>query len=59
MPRKIPEETKAEIGRLYNEGLKPSEIAKQTGVSYSSAYEMTRRVEKLAERGFKSLTEYQ
>ena len=43
MPR-IPEETKEEIIRLYNngDGLPPAEIGRQTGVSYSSVYSLTR-----------------
>ena len=42
MARKIPQETRKEINRLYDEGLRPSEIARQTGVSYASVYGMTK-----------------
>jgi ribosome-binding protein aMBF1 (putative translation factor) len=44
MPRRIPDEVREEISRLYDDGngLKPAEIARVTGVSYASAYGMTR-----------------
>ena len=44
MPKRIPEETRKEIGRLYDNGrgISPAEIARQTGVSYASVYGMTK-----------------
>lgn len=56
MPKRLPEETREEIIRLYDNdnGLTPVEIARQTGVSYSSVYGLTR----VKERGFASRIEY-
>ena len=44
MPKRIPEEVREEISRLYDDGigLSLTEIARQTGISYASVYEMTR-----------------
>ena len=44
MPRRIPDETRKEIIRLYDNGsgLSPAEIARQTDISYSSVYGLTR-----------------
>ena len=44
MPKRIPEEVREEISRLYDDGigLSPTEIARQTGISYASVYGMTR-----------------
>ena len=61
MPRRIPKETREEINRLYNEGLKLSEIARQTGVSCGSVYGMTRarqRTNPETGKPFESLGEY-
>ena len=57
MVKILPKETREEIIRLYDNGsgLTPAEIARQTGVSYSSVYGLTRTKEK----GFASRTEYQ
>ena len=57
MSKKLSKETKEEITRLYDDGdgLNLYEIASQVGVSYSSAYGLTRA----KERGFASLTEYE
>lgn len=63
MPRRIPENVRVKISKLYDNGggMSLSEISKQTGVSYSSVYGMTRlRQRTNSERGryFKSRTEY-
>ena len=44
MPKRIPDKTREEIIRLYNNGSgqSPAEISRQTGVSYSSVYGWTR-----------------
>ena len=44
MTKRIPDESRKEIIRLYDNGsgLTPAEIARQTGVSYSSVYGLTR-----------------
>ena len=51
MPKKIPPETKEEIIRLYDNGrgLNPLEIVRQTGVSYSSVYGLTRARQRMAQ----------
>ncbi len=54
MPKRIPEEIRAEIQRLYDSGLKPSEIARRTLVSYCSVYDLT----KAKQRGFESRNAY-
>ncbi len=62
MPRRIPEEEREEISRLYDQGLRPSEIARQTGVSYASVYGMTKarqRINPDTGEKFKSGTEYE
>ena len=61
MQRRIPQEVREEINRLYNDGLRLSEIARQTGVSYPSVYGMTRARQKVnPETGepFESYTAY-
>ncbi len=57
MRKRLSEETREEIRRLYNKGsgLTPTEIVKQTRVSYSFVYGLTRA----KERGFASRTEYE
>ncbi|MCH8150621.1 MAG: helix-turn-helix domain-containing protein, partial [Planctomycetes bacterium] len=45
-----PDEAKVEIRRLYDEGMIPAAIARQTGLSYSSVY----RITKLLDLGFRS-----
>jgi transcriptional regulator with XRE-family HTH domain len=44
MPRRILDKTREEIIRLYDNGhgLSPAKIARQTGISYSSVYGLTR-----------------
>jgi len=64
MPKRIPEETREEISRLYDNsnGLSPAEIARQTGFSYALVYRMTRvrqRVNPDTGKQFKSLVELQ
>jgi len=48
MPKRIPEETREEISRLYDNGrgLSPAEIARQIGVSYASVYGMRRKLDR-------------
>src|SRR3972149_2332473 len=41
MAKRIPEETKEEIHRLYANNLRLQEIAKRTGVPYNSVYNIT------------------
>jgi len=51
MPKnKLSQETRQEIQRLYNEGLRPIEIARQTGVAYHTVYAQTRLTDKLRQR---------
>ena len=64
MPKKIPPETKEEIIRLYDNGrgLNPLEIVRQTGVSYSSVYGLTRarqRINPETGQPFESLSQYE
>ena len=61
MYKRISEEVRAEIQRLYNDGngITPTEIARQTGVKYHTVYRQTRWIEKIRKNGFKSLHEYQ
>ena len=64
MPRRIPDETKEKIIRLYDNGsgLSPAEIAKQTDISYSSVYGLTRakqRVNPETGQPFESRSQYQ
>ncbi len=70
MKKVIPQETRDEIVRLYNEGTSYTEIARRTGVSTSSVYGFTKlreRFESLSayrehlvkRAGFKSLNDYQ
>ena len=63
MPKRIPEEAREEISRLYDDGrgASPAEIARQVGVSYASVYGMTRarqRVNPETGEKYKSQTEY-
>jgi|TARA_Y100000034_G_scaffold48501_1_gene59875 DNA-binding XRE family transcriptional regulator len=63
MPKRISNETKEEIMKLYDHGsgLSPIEIARQTGVSYPSVYGLTRvrqRVNPETGQPFESLTQY-
>lgn len=63
MSKRIPDEIRQEISRLYNngKGLSPTEIARQTGVSYFSVYGMTRarqRINPDTGNPFESLTQY-
>ena len=61
MSKKIPEETREKIQKLYNEGLKPSEITQQIGISYSTVYGLTRarqRINPETGKPFASETEY-
>ena len=63
MPKRIPQETREEIQRLYDEGrgISLAEIALQTGVSYASVYGMTKvrqRINPETGEQFKSQTEY-
>ena len=64
MPRRIPDETRKEIIRLYDNGsgLSPAEIARQTDISYSSVYGLTRarqRVNPETGQPFESQSQYQ
>ena len=61
MYKRISEEVRAEIQRLYKDGngITPIEIARQTGVKYDTVYRQTRGIEKIRKNGFKSLHEYQ
>ena len=64
MAPRITEETRAEIRRLYNTGagLSMTEIANLTGVSYSTAYKLTRleqRINPETGQQFSSYGEYQ
>ncbi len=64
MPRRIPDEKREEIIRLYDNGggMSPAEIARQTGVSYSSVYGLTKvrqRVNPETGEPFESLNQYQ
>ena len=64
MPKRISNETKEEIMKLYDHGsgLSPIEIARQTGVSYPSVYGLTRvrqRVNPETGQPFESLSQYQ
>ena len=64
MPRRIPDEKREEIIRLYDNGggMSPAEIARQTGVSYSSVYGLTKvrqRVNPETGEPFESLSQYQ
>ena len=49
MAKRIPEETRVEIIRLYDQGrgLSSAKIARQTKVSYSSVYGLTRARQKI------------
>ena len=63
MPKRISNETKEEIMKLYDNGsgLSPIEIARQTGVSYPSVYGLTRvrqRVNPETGQPFESQTQY-
>ncbi|MEK6914717.1 MAG: helix-turn-helix domain-containing protein, partial [Nanoarchaeota archaeon] len=61
MSRRITDEQREEVKRLYDSDLKLSDIAKQTGISYSSVYGMTnvrQRVNPETGEQFKSQTEY-
>ena len=63
MPKRLPEETREEIIRLYDNGsgLTPTQIARQTRVSYSSVYGLTRarqRVDPETRQRFESLSQY-
>ncbi|MEK6922191.1 MAG: hypothetical protein AABX08_00135 [Nanoarchaeota archaeon] len=42
MPKRIPQEVRKEIRRLYDDGrgMSPMEIARLTGASYSSVYHL-------------------
>src|SRR3989344_2988269 len=55
MQRKIPEEKKEQVRKLYGDGLAIRDISRQTGISYASVYCLTRA----KERGFNSYCEYQ
>jgi plasmid maintenance system antidote protein VapI len=64
MPRRIPDEKREEIIRLYDNGggMSPAEIARQTGVSYSSVYGLTKvrqRVNPETGEPFESQSQYQ
>ncbi len=64
MPRRIPDEKREEIIRLYDNGggMSPAEIARQTGVSYSSVYGLTKvrqRVNPETGEPFESKSQYQ
>ena len=64
MRKRIPERAREEIIRLYDNGsgLSPAEIARQTGVSYSSVYGLTRirqRVNPETGEPFESRNQYQ
>ena len=64
MPKRISNETKEEIMKLYDNGsgLSPIEIARQTGVSYPSVYGLTRvrqRVNPETGQPFESRSQYQ
>src|SRR3989344_2138776 len=62
MSRRITDEQGEEARRLYDTGLKPSEIAMQTGISYSSVYGLTKvrqRVNPETGEKFKSYGDYQ
>jgi len=73
MLKKLPEETREEIIKLYDNGsgLTPTEVARQTGVSYSYVYGITRAKERgfasnkryigylAKQKGFASRTEYE
>ncbi len=63
MPRRIPDEKREEIIRLYDNGggMSPAEIARQTGVSYSSVYGLTKvrqRVNPETGEPFESKSQY-
>ena len=63
MPKRIPQETREEIQRLYDDGrgISSAKIARQTGVSYASVYGMTKvrqRINPETGEQFKSQTEY-
>ena len=64
MPKRIPQEIREEIQRLYDDGkgVSPAEITRQTGVSYASVYGMTKARQRInPETGeqFKSRGEYE
>lgn len=64
MPKRIPEGIGEEISKLYNngKGLSPAEIARQTGITYSTIYGMTmvrQRINPETGERFASRTEYQ
>ena len=50
MPKKIPQETIALIERLSGKGLSAAEVARQAGVSYSTAYGYTRARQRTIEK---------
>ena len=63
MPRRIPDEKREEIIRLYDNGggMSPAEIARQTGVSYSSVYGLTKvrqRTNPETGKPFESISQY-
>lgn len=57
MQYRIPDETKEDIQRLFDDGkgISPAEIARRTGISYTTVYSLTR----VQQRGFASNYEYE
>ena len=63
MPKRISNELREEISRLYDDGKgrSPAEISRQTGISYFSVYGMTKarqRINPGTGKPFESRTEY-